>query len=220
MVNKVLATILSFIIVWESIPVSNLYAQTANVGSVTFNSIGIPQGSVPRADVDYTKLSNRIKANLPETVQVNSKFLSDDVSKTNIELRKDANVYVTFLFEGAGYVNWFGYFLFSSIPASATATTVYPIFPNVDNSVLPLGTRIKIGNFKKGQKIGFVVVSDGYARPSDKSTILNGPAPWGYRTNGTAPKSKFFSLNSLNPAATVAKAGVDTVGKPMQRVAY
>ena len=51
----------------------------------------------------------RINNALPET-EINEAFLTDDAGST-ISLTEEAEVFVTFIHEGAGYKNSFGYFV-------------------------------------------------------------------------------------------------------------
>ncbi|MFN8370418.1 MAG: hypothetical protein U0T83_07315 [Bacteriovoracaceae bacterium] len=71
MFNKLLSLFLSMVIVWESILFLIFMLKRQQLINYMPSSNGIPQGSVPRSDIDYVKLKGRISANLPETVQVN-----------------------------------------------------------------------------------------------------------------------------------------------------
>lgn len=101
----------------------------------------------------------------------------------NLRLFQEAEIYVTFIHERAGYKNQFGYFTFDDadgdgLIAPDEILDQQLIFENVseDDGTLTEGDTAKIGPFPAGTQVGFFVVANGYVHP----------------------KSTFYTLNELN----------------------
>nr|WP_321413560.1 DUF4114 domain-containing protein [uncultured Allomuricauda sp.] len=109
---------------------------------------------------------------------------------TDIMLTEDAEVWVTFVAEGAGYKNVLGYYTYpTDQPLSGTPQEedITIIFPNVSavnsGGSLETGHRVKIGDFKAGTGIGWVLLANGWK---------------GYVTSG---HWQLFSNPDFNPEA-------------------
>ncbi len=130
---------------------------------------------------------NRINNALPER-EVNEAFLTDDAG-ANIHLTEEAEVFITFVHEGAGYKNSFGYFTYdaSNPPTTASEVSETIIFPNLSFPHLTNGHRLSIGTFPAGTSIGFFIAANGF---------------W-YDT-GVKPFAVpyYYSLKDLNPDPT------------------
>jgi len=108
-----------------------------NVSSLsTFDRLGIPAYREATRDVISKQFKDNIATSLPEKVRLpssaNKGFLAD-ATKANIELIADCEVWLTFVTEGAGYLNSLGYFYYltSSVPQSiAQISRRMVIFPN------------------------------------------------------------------------------------------
>jgi hypothetical protein len=177
----------------------------ANGGSSSFSSIyyssnGKPLNLVakPTCTLDPATTSNVIKL-LPEgkAVPDNSPLLTDD-AHANIYLTADANVQVSFVYEGAGYTNAVGFFNF---PTANLATLRYSslgdqiLFPNFSSSgsggAMNFGDTVDLKTIAKDTAIGFTLVSNGW-----KSG--------GVKTNRTINQI-FRTVQALNPESTAAK---------------
>jgi hypothetical protein len=106
-----------------------------------------------------------IEALLPER-EVNSAFTASSVDP-NLRLREDAGISVTFITEGAGYKNSFGYFLFDEDNNILSRET---IFANASmtgggGSLRP-GDTVDLGVFEAGTNIGFWLQGNGYNDPN------------------------------------------------------
>lgn len=112
-----------------------------------------------------------INAALPEGLDLrktNPQFLASD-NASNIVLTKDAEVFVTFLSEGAGFRNSIGFYSYptNSPPKSlADIKQINFIFPNAsflgsNGSMLP-GDKISLGKFSAGTTVAFVLYSNGW----------------------------------------------------------
>jgi choice-of-anchor A domain-containing protein/uncharacterized repeat protein (TIGR01451 family) len=162
----------------------------------TWDSQGVPNYLTAQNDSVPASLITRIKAALPESVNLlktNPGYLST-TNKTELTLTDTADVFVTFLFEGASYLNTLGFYTYKkdSPPASVSdiKSTMTIIFPNVSASGsgggLVAGNRVKIGSFGKNTVVGWFVVSNGYS--SSSATVGNGL--WTlYSNSGFNPES-------------------------------
>jgi hypothetical protein len=87
-------------------------------------------------------------------------------SQQRIVLTKDADVFVSFVWEGANIGNVLGYYIYnsSSVPGSPEDVEKQLIFPNIDNAYLSAGDTRKLGTtqLKAGTVIGFFLIVGGY----------------------------------------------------------
>jgi Cellulose binding domain. len=134
-----------------------------------------------------TDFFNRIANALPEA-KVNEAFLTGDQG-SNITLQEGGEVSVTFLHEGAGYRNSFGFFTFdkNNPPTTREEIDETIIFPNLSYPHLTNGHRVNLGYFEAGTSIGFFIAANGF---------------W-YDT-GVKPFAVpyYYSLKHLNPDPT------------------
>lgn len=173
-------------------PTNNFRSVSGTVYSYmgTYDSWGRPNYLDPVADVITAGFLSRLNASLPEASDLPSRspsFFHPNVN-LNVHVTQTADVWITFVSEGAGFRNALGYFKYptNNPPANAAAIdTVFYVFPNsslVNSSGnLRSGDRVKIGRFNAGTSIGFVLVADGF--------------------NGTAVNSnntKYYSTQSYN----------------------
>jgi LruC domain-containing protein len=163
------------------------------LGSYTNN--GIPQYlALPNSTIDGNLL-NDINAWLPERKPVptnNSQYLATS-NETNVVLSQAAEVWVTFVHEGAGYMNVLGFYTYntsSPITNVNQIDSITIVFPNASLSGsgggLFSGNRVKIGTFPANTGIGWVLFANG----------------WGGSVNANAPK--YYSDPELNPEALAA----------------
>lgn len=131
----------------------------------------------------------RINNALPES-SINEAFLTDDSGST-ISLTEEAEVFVTFIHEGAGYKNSFGYFIFDpeNPPQTAAEVSEIIVFPNLSYPHLSSGHRLSLGVFPADTHIGFFIAANGF---------------W-YDT-GVKPNRVpyYYSLQNLNPESDPA----------------
>jgi hypothetical protein len=129
---------------------------------------------------------NRIQELLPETKTLNPAFVNSSIDP-NIKLLKDASISITFIDEGAGYKNSFGYFLYDreiedNGKVEIEIESMKTIFANASEvgggGSLKPGDTIDLGKFEAGTNIGFWLKADGYNSKS------------GYT---------YYTIDSLNP---------------------
>lgn len=127
----------------------------------------------------------RISNALPESY-VNEAFLTED-DGANISLKEEADVFITFIHEGAGYKNSFGYFTFdkNNPPTSPAEIREKIIFPNLSYPHLTNGHRLKLGTFPAGTSIGFFIAANGF---SYYTGVKERASPYYYSLKGLNPE--------------------------------
>lgn len=135
-----------------------------------FDGNGVPVCLEPQADPIDGSLLESLSLALPETQNVNvhhPEFL--DNAQVNLVLTDSAEVWVTFVNEGAGYKNSFGYYIFDPSDPPASALDVDPrtlIFPNASRlgsgGGLAPGDRMHLGVFPPGTGIGWFLIADAW----------------------------------------------------------
>ncbi len=86
--------------------------------------------------------------------------------KKKVVLLKESEVYVSFISEGAGYNNSFGYYSYDSAapPADPSQLELKILFPSVSGKILKQGDMLQLGSgkFKAGTVIGFFLIVGGW----------------------------------------------------------
>lgn len=149
-----------------------------------YQDIGKPKNMVWARDEYSDAFFERINNALPER-ELNEAFVTDDAGAT-VTLTQEAEVFITFIHEGAGYRNSFGFFLFDADnpPTSPQDVDVTIVFPNLSYPHMTNGHRLSIGTFPAGTSIGFFIAANGFWWDT-------GVKPYGV--------PYYFSLKSLNP---------------------
>jgi len=152
----------------ESIPKSTL-SYIHYMGA--YNSSGVPLYLEPVNDVVDASLLNDINATLPEQMSVpvyHPEYLVP-TAPNHLNLIEQCDVWITYITEGAGWRNGFGYFTFptNDPPTSpAEVDTIHIIFPNLSNSGsnggLYPGNKVFLGRFDAGISIGWVIFANGW----------------------------------------------------------
>lgn len=136
----------------------------------TFNSQGVPDYLETR-DVISASLIEFINASLPESKPVpiyHPTFLADN-SQTNLDIEEQADVWITFVHEGAGYRNTLGFYSYDTDNPPTTSADIEEVkiaFPNVSfqnsGGGLRSGDKVNLGRFEAGTSIGFVLFANGW----------------------------------------------------------
>ncbi len=148
----------------------NITAQSYQfLGSYTYN--GTPNYLEPVGDVISVSTLELIDGALPESYPVpsyNPHYISSGYD-TDIIITDSAEVWVTFVSEGAGYRNVLGFYTYdvNNPPATTPSPSdITIIFPNVSalgsGGGLQTGDKVKIGNFSAGTGIGWVLLANGW----------------------------------------------------------
>lgn len=155
----------------------NVQAQDYNfLGSYTAD--GTPEYLMDVPDnVDEATLT-MIHNALPEGYPVpdfNPHYISSGYD-TDIHISERAEVFVTYVTEGAGYKNVLGFYTYNTNqvnPQKPSPEDITIVFPNVSEmysggSLLP-GDKVKIGDFEAGTSIGWVLLANAW-----KGSVTNG----------------------------------------------
>lgn len=165
----------------------------------TYDSYGVP--SVMTSVAIDAQLLQNINASLPENLPVpeeNPDYLSAD---TNIILDEDAEVFVTFIHEGAGYKNTLGYYTYvaeDGPPDAIAVSDLTIMFPNASlkysGGMLSPGDTVSLGTIEAGMSIGWVLIANAWS--ASALTIKED----GYY-------AIYYSDAELNPEAAEEKRG-------------
>ena len=163
----------------------------------TFNAQGVPE-NLAFADVIQQNLLDDINTSLPESIPggipvTNPEFLAG--KETSLIVTKEADVWVTFVSEGAGYRNVLGFYSYpiGEEPNSVNDITEHKvIFPNVSmqgsgGGLIP-GDRVYLGKFPANTVVSWFLASNGWTG----SGVGDG--------NGV-----YYSNPDFNPESTEAK---------------
>jgi len=135
-----------------------------------YTSDGTPKYLVEPDVITYETLQ-MIDDALPENYPVpayNPQYISSGYD-TDIHITAIADVWVTFVSEGAGYRNVLGFYTYDSTNPTPTKPNVEDItivFPNVSakgsGGGLLAGDKVHIGQFQPGTSIGWVLLANGW----------------------------------------------------------
>lgn len=136
----------------------------------TWDNSGLPDYLESPVDTLNDSTRYAVRDALPESVEspvANPEYF--DNAPTNAELSQEADLYVTFIMEGAGWKNTLGFYTFDpndppESPEDLEDMTV--IFPNVSaegsgGSLIP-GHTVHLGRFPAGTAVGFFLVAQGW----------------------------------------------------------
>lgn len=151
------------------------------------------------SDVVSSELLSFINTSLPETKPVptyHPEYLSG-TAETNLNITKTADVWVTFVSEGAGYTNTLGFYKFPTAQPPQTLSdidTIKIVLPNASlvgsGGAMRSGDKVNIGRFEPGTSIGFVLLQNAW---NGTTRTVN--------VNAT----KFFANDALNNETTLVK---------------
>jgi len=153
----------------------NVVFVASGLGGLKILSISIDEGVPP--DVKPTEpcptLLTAIRNMFPESQNARNnwpKLFKEDVT-LNVTTAEETNVYVTFVWEGAGWRNSFGYYAYpaNNPPGSIQELQRHIVFPNVsgvgEGGGLEPGDMVQLGTgpFPANTVIGFFLVAQGWA---------------------------------------------------------
>ena len=173
--------------------VENINFDFAYLGTYN-NSSGVPNYLESVNDVIDADFLDDVNNTLPERVELptgHPQYFEEGIQH-NISLLDPAEVYVTFVHEGAGYKNVLGFYTYetgnppSSVDEIETITIIYPnVSYEGSGGGLVSGNKVNIGQFPGNTTIGWVLLANGWQ---------NGQVNDSYY--------KFFSDPQLNPENT------------------
>ena len=138
----------------------------------TFNSSGKPDYLEPTRDVLSQDFLNGVNAALPErqsVLQSKPQYIAK-TNKTDLVITQTADVWVTFVHEGAGWRNALGFYTYpTALPPESKddIDSLKVIFPNVSmtgsGGQLVPGDKVWLGKFEPGTSIGWFLVANGFS---------------------------------------------------------
>lgn len=162
-----------------------------------YNTHGVPTSLSNSDHIDHLLLDD-VNNSLPESAPggipvTHPEFLAG--KDTELTLVQDADLWVTFVSEGAGYKNALGFYTYTVGNEPATVNDIdthYVIFPNVSmhgsgGKLIP-GHRVHIGTFPANTVISWFLVADGWDGAGVKS--------WA---------QVYYANSDFNPETTEAK---------------
>jgi hypothetical protein len=130
----------------------------------------IPQRPTDIVNVgERAEVYQKIMTQFPEhkNVRTSQTSLFEASASKQIELTAESDVYVTYIGEGAGYDNTFGWYSYNvnEKPASKSDLKLNVLFPKVSDKVLKQGDRLKLSDkkFPAGTVIGFFLIIKGWS---------------------------------------------------------
>ncbi|MHB0756488.1 LruC domain-containing protein [Polaribacter sp. M15] len=144
-----------------------------------YNGNGVPNYLEDEPDYISGDFLNDVNAALPENRPVpeyHPEYLTG-VNEQNLVILDKADVWVTFVSEGAGYRNALAYYTYDrDFPPKTTAdiTECNVIFPNASfeysGGGLRSGDKVYLGTFEKNTVVGWILLRDGWHGPSQEVT--------------------------------------------------
>ena len=166
----------------------------------TYSSSGVPSKLTDNSTKLPSDLRNKLLALLPEGQNINnnakSKALIDDDQGANIFLKADATVTISYIAEGAGYLNSLAFFNFNTadfdnVTALNNSTikdkVIFPNFSAAPDGKMYFGGTVSLNKVLANTAIGFTCISNGWK--SSAKTV-----------NGSQRSNAIFrSIKRLNP---------------------
>lgn len=160
-----------------------IFLMAGRLFSQDFNYISAYDGQGTPLDMVNTDISesliNNINASFPEGFPVpeyNAEYIANGV-ETNVVITELADVWVTFVGEGAGYRNVLGFYTYdlsSPYASQPQDEDITIIFPNVSaigsGGGLSIGDKMYLGQFPPNTGIGWVLIANGW----NGSQVTNG----------------------------------------------
>lgn len=151
----------------------------------SFSILGVPNYLDRSNDIITRRMLDVLNASVPQgrsVPQYNPQYLSRSYT-TNIDLVEDADIWITFIHEGAALHNALGYYSYPTNNPPTTHTNIQTrtiVFPNTSyinsGGGLVSGNRVHLGRFRAGTSIGWFLVPDGFKN----ATVGNGIFPIRY----------------------------------------
>ncbi|HQK98283.1 MAG TPA: LruC domain-containing protein [Bacteroidia bacterium] len=185
----------------NSIPPSKITSSINNRNASTPNKVyigswdneGVPSYLDNQRDIISSDMLSRINSSLPEYQSVplnHSNYLASNTNNSAL-ITQQADVWMTFIHEGAGYRNSIGYYAYNKNNPPQTVgdiTNIKIVFPNFSyrnsGGGMVSGDKVYLGSFGPDTIIGFVLLSNAFDITS--SSVGNG-------------SNQFYSISGLNP---------------------
>ena len=177
----------------------------------TYTTDGVPKYLLTKGDVVSASVLKTINTSLPESRPVptyNPQYITTS-TQSNVSLKENAEVWVTFVHEQADYKNSLGYYTYPTNKPPKKASDISKlnvIFPNVSfagsGGSLKTGDKVSLGNFTAGTTIGWFLVPDGWAGGNKPVTDSRHPIRYSDRSLNTFTSDAYRSHTVLLNDAT------------------
>ncbi|WP_281615835.1 LruC domain-containing protein [Flammeovirga sp. SubArs3] len=187
-----------------------------------WDSDGLPD-YLTTPDTVSQDLLDDIDASLPERRPVptyNPDYLQDINYDTRI--LQEADVWITFVHEGAGYRNTLGYYTYTTGNPPQTTNdidSIKIIFPNVSykysGGQLQTGYKVHLGRFDANTSLGWVLIPNGWNPSIDNPQYRNSVKYSNYLLNNDSPegfKQHVVALNDDSRGLVVL--GFEDISRP------
>ena len=195
-----------------------------------YNNQGVPNNLINPDDVVPQSVLNTINNSLPESQPVpvyNPQYIADGVS-ANTELLSTADVWVTFVHEGAGYRNALGFYTYNTNTPPTTSDDIdnYQIvYPNVSfqgsGGGLNTGNKVYLGQFPPNTSIGYFLIPDGWDAGAQEVIPDNGGNPNKHIkysnkdfNDFTAPEYRSHNVLLNDPVNQLLLLGFEDISRP------
>ena len=121
---------------------------------------------------------NYLQTFMPEGQALNPAYVSEQTDP-NLQFVAEGDVSITFISEGAGFKNSFGYFTYDDAGNILDEVTIFNNASALGSGgTLLAGDTVDIGTFQEGVNVGFWLTANGYNNPDGNT---------------------YYSIDSLNP---------------------
>lgn len=192
----------------------------------TYNSQGVPNYLTEDRDIVSQDILDLIANNLPESQpvpQYHPQYIANG-TMTSTPLTDSCEVWITFVHEGAGYLNSLGYYTYptGSTPTNASQISVHKvIFPNLSftgsGGGMTTGDRVYLGVFPPNTTIGWFLTPDGWTPNSQNVTDKNNK-PVRYSDRGlntfTSNQNRNHVAQLVDPNRELILLGFEDLNRP------
>jgi len=171
---------------------NSIQTNTKFISMGSADNLGRPLYLTTPGDVISSEMLGYLSYSLPEGKSVatlHPQYITSGAA-SDIVIQKQSDVWVTFLYEGAGYTNSVGYYVYNTKTPPNTVKDIDSIHFMYPNSSLlnsgggmHAGDKVYIGNFPAGKTIGFVLFANA----------------WQGGANVNTGAAAYFSDANLNP---------------------
>lgn len=188
----------------------------------TYDGQGVPHNLMPVNDYIPQDLLDLINSTLPEQAPVptnNPQYLQNSLD-TDIKLIEAADVWITFVHEGAGYRNSLGYYTYdlANPPTSAAQiNNLKIIFPNVSfagsGGNLSSGNKVFLGRFPAGTGIGWFLIPNGW---NGSQVAMNSTVKYSNKAFNTITTEPYRQHTVLlqDPMREIVLLGMEDITRP------
>lgn len=188
----------------------------------SYNAVGVPDNLMPVDDIISQDLLDMVNASLPESYPVpifNSQYLDDDLI-SDTQLKDSAEIWITFIHEGAGWRNALGFYSYNldNPPQSVDEIEEFKIiFPNASflngGGGLISGNKVSLGKFPPNTGISWFLIPDGW---NGSEVVIKSNIKYSNKDFNTFTSSEFRQHTVLlaDDARELFLLGLEDISRP------